>query len=325
MKKQLLFIFSFISIFIHAENNRVIWDIDNLSSIGGFAVTAFGNPKVISTENGNALEFNGSATTAPATNAGDRIQIKGNPLADANTEFTIEMLFQPYATETDFAPRVFHICRPDSMSGPRVMTMEIRSTNTWTTDFYIKSVTGSGRMGTVSYPTGKWMHMAMTCKNNVMNGYVNGVLDVTYTGTAYTGLPATAEVSLGGRMNNVNYFKGAIRRMIFTPLALEPSQFTMDGVTALENITSGDYSLAQNYPNPVCESTVISYTLGRTEKVTINIYNNTGQIVKSLVDAVKNAGKHEENFEKCNLPAGLYFYTLTTASGYTDTKKMIVQ
>ena len=327
MKKLLLFFFILAVSFSYtlAIENQVVWNIDNLSSIGRYGVITFGNPKIITTADGNALEFNGSAITAPGTNAGDRIQITGNPLGTTNSEFTIEMIFKPYATTTDFAPRVFHICRPDSMSGPRVMTMEIRSTSSWTSDFYIKSVTGSGKLGTTSYPTNEWMHMAMTYKNAVMKGYVNGILDATQTGSIYTGLPATAEVSLGGRMNNINYFKGAIRKLIFTPIALDPSQFTLDGTTGVKNVANEDYKLFRNFPNPVCNSTLISYTLERSEQVSIIVFNNMGQKVQTLVNCIKNEGKQEVSFVKGNLSAGLYFLTMSTASGYCEINKMVIQ
>lgn len=327
MNKLLLFniLFIFSTACSSATDNQVVWNIDNLTSISGNQVISFGNPKIITTELGNALEFNATAVTAPGTNAGDRIQIKGNPLGTSNSEFTIEMIFKPYTTATDFAPRIFHICRPDSMSGPRVMTMEIRSKSVWTTDFYIKSVTGSGIMGTTTYPTNQWMHMAMTYKNGVVKGYVNGVLDVTYSGTMFTGMPPTAEVSLGGRMNNVNYFKGAIRKLIFTPTALNPSEFTLEGTTDMKSVTNNNYQLAQNYPNPVHTSTVISYTLAQTEHVNIEVFNNSGQKVETLVNAVMTKGKQQVRFDKSNLPTGIYFYTIKTASGFVETKKMNIE
>lgn len=327
MKKIVLYcIFLLVNInSIFAIENQVIWNLDNLSSIGGYTVTLYGNPKIITTDKGNALELNAGAVNAPGTNAGDRIQIKGNPLGTSNAEFTIEMIFKPYATATDFAPRVLHICRPDSMSGPRVMTMETRSTNTWTTDFYIKSVTGSGIMGTTHYPTDQWMHLAMTYKNNVLTGYVNGVVDITQTGTAYTGMPATAEVSLGGRMNNVNYFKGAIRKLIFTSVALTPAQFTMDIATHVRGVNENGYSMEQNYPNPLTNSSVISYTLARTERVCIEVFNSMGIKVQTLVNGIMPEGKQEVSFIRGNLPGGIYFYTITTASNFKATRTMSIK
>ena len=326
MKKTLPYLLLILfSTHCFAVDEQIIWNIDNLTTIGGYSVTTYGKPKMISTEHGNVLEFNASAVNAPATGTGDRIQIKGNPLGASASEFTIEMIFMPYATTTDFAPRIFHLCRPDSMSGPRVMTMEIRSTSTWTTDFYIKSVTGSGVMGTTSYPTGRWMHMAMTYKNGVLKGYVNGVADVSYTGNHYSGIPATAEVSLGGRMNNVNYFKGAIRKLVFTPEALEPAQFTFDGTVNVRNPQTGNNELAQNFPNPVVNAAVISFTLSNTEQVNIDLFNSSGQKVQSLVNGLMQQGENSIHFNRGLLPSGIYFYTITTASGFKETRRMEIQ
>lgn len=326
MKKTLPYLLLILfSTYNYAVDQQIIWTIDNLTTIGGYNVTTYGKPKMISTEYGNVLEFNASAVSAPATGTGDRIQIKGNPLGTSSSEFTIEMIFMPYATTTDFAPRIFHLCRPDSMSGPRVMTMEIRSTSTWTTDFYIKSVTGSGVMGTTSYPTGRWMHMAMTYKNGVLKGYVNRAADVSYTGNLYTGMSATAEVSLGGRMNNVNYFKGAIRKLIFTPIALDPSQFTFDETVDVKNPAEDIYQLCQNIPNPVINSTLITFVIPQTEFVCLELFNNQGQKVMTLINCVKNQGRNDIIFNRGNFPSGIYFYTITTASGYRETRKMNIQ
>ncbi len=327
MRKFLFLILSLIisNSVLFATENQLIWTIDNLTLIEGNTVVTYGSPKVISTELGNAIEFNSNAVTAPVSGAGDRIQIKANPLGTSTGEFTIEMIFKPYPTSVDFAPRVLHICRPDGMSGPRVMTMEIRSTSTWTTDFYIKSVTGSGVMGTTSYATGQWMHLAMTYKDGILKGYVNGNPDVSYTGSKYTGLPSTAEVSLGGRMNNVNYFKGAIRKLIFTPVALDPAQFTYDNFTAITPISNTKNILSQNQPNPFTDNTLISYSLTHSDQVLIEVFNYAGQKIQVLVDENKPEGKHDVNFKRNNLPSGIYFYTITTSSGFTETLKMNIQ
>lgn len=311
--------------FLHSVEHQTIWLINNLTEIDGKGVVVYGNPKIIVTEKGSAMEFNADASNAPATGKGDRIQIKGNPLGISANDFTIEMIFKPYLTTTDFAPRVLHICSPDSMSGPRVMTMEIRSTNVWNTDFYIKSVTGSGIMGSKKYQTGQWMHLAMTYKNGELKGYVNGEIDVSYVGSKYTGLPANAEVSLGGRMNNVNYFKGAVLKLIFTSEALEPSQFTLIDVTGINNIPVENKFLLTNSPNPVNNHSTISFRLTQPEKVRIDLLNSMGQIIKLIHNNEIEEGNHEIDFQRENLPAGIYFYKLTTPSGINETGKMLIK
>jgi hypothetical protein len=155
-----------------------------LNTIGGFHVDFTGNPAIISTPDGDAVEFNPAIENDPAAGTGDRLQIMGNPLG-TDTEFTIEMIFKPYSSTASLQPRVLHICQPDSASsGARTMTMETRSSDVWYGDFFIKSVNGSGIIdATKTHHADQWMHMAMTYKSGVIKGYVNGSLDATYAAT----------------------------------------------------------------------------------------------------------------------------------------------
>src|SRR5688500_16705668 len=65
----------------------VVWDVDNLSRIGGHAVEAIGAPRVVSTDAGPAVAFNGQS---------DGLLINSNPLAGLS-RFTLEVLFSPDA------------------------------------------------------------------------------------------------------------------------------------------------------------------------------------------------------------------------------------
>ena len=64
-----------------------LWDISNLEKIGGHSVSAFGNPVIVPTELGDAVEFDGEE---------DQLLVDFNPLMDA-TEFTVELIFWPAA------------------------------------------------------------------------------------------------------------------------------------------------------------------------------------------------------------------------------------
>src|SRR5690554_59833 len=86
--------------------------------------------------------------------------------------------------------------------------------------------------------------------------------------------------------------------------------------------------LRQNYPNPFNPETTIEFSLETRQRVKINIYNITGQQVKTIVDDVLDAGEHRivwnsvgSNNKK--LPSGIYLYRMTTDK-YNDTRKMIL-
>jgi len=84
-----------------------------------------------------------------------------------------------------------------------------------------------------------------------------------------------------------------------------------------------DFKLAQNYPNPFNPSTTIKFNLPRTTEVTLEVFNNLGQRVSTLVNGRLNAGDHEVEFEGSNLSSGIYFYRLTV-DDVSQKRKMVL-
>jgi len=75
------------------------------------------------------------------------------------------------------------------------------------------------------------------------------------------------------------------------------------------------FYLAQNYPNPFGRSpfnpaTVIAFGLPSAARITLKVYNLTGQVVATLVDGEQSAGRHEIMFNAAHLPSGNYFTVL---------------
>ena len=83
------------------------------------------------------------------------------------------------------------------------------------------------------------------------------------------------------------------------------------------------FSLEQNFPNPFNPSTTIKYTLAKSEKVKIEVFNLLGQNLKTLVDQRMSAGAHSTDFISNELPTGVYLYKIE-AGKYQDVKKMIL-
>lgn len=84
-----------------------------------------------------------------------------------------------------------------------------------------------------------------------------------------------------------------------------------------------DYRLEQNYPNPFNPGTSISYSIPKTEKVTLEIYNTLGQKIATLVDMVQPAGSYQVQVDGSKWSSGIYFYKLSTAN-FTQTRKMLL-
>ncbi len=102
--------------------------------------------------------------------------------------------------------------------------------------------------------------------------------------------------------------------------------------TITDDIVIAATQLNSNYPNPFNPVTNIAYSIKDAGNVTIEVYNLKGQLVKSLVNEVKETGDHTviwngtDNTNK-SVSSGVYFYKMVSDSNvgrYTSTKKMIL-
>ncbi len=83
------------------------------------------------------------------------------------------------------------------------------------------------------------------------------------------------------------------------------------------------FSLAQNYPNPFNPETRINFTVGKTELVTLKVYDVLGSEAASIVNEVKEPGSYSVSFDGSKLASGIYIYKLT-AGTFSSVKKMIL-
>ena len=94
-----------------------------------------------------------------------------------------------------------------------------------------------------------------------------------------------------------------------------------------------DTLLAQNYPNPFNPETWIPYQLSQSTQVQIDIYNVSGQLVRSLDLGWQATGSYMtpssaaywdgRNAIGERVASGIYFYTLQT-SDFTATRRMVI-
>lgn len=86
------------------------------------------------------------------------------------------------------------------------------------------------------------------------------------------------------------------------------------------------FTVSQNYPNPVTNLTSVDIVMPEADKITFNIYNLQGKIVRSVINEYINTGKHTVKIDLSNIPPGVYIYQISSYSGlYATTKKMIVK
>ena len=78
------------------------------------------------------------------------------------------------------------------------------------------------------------------------------------------------------------------------------------------------------YPNPFSTTTTLRYYLEKDGPVSVEVYNNMGRKVRTLVVGTEAAGSHEVPFEAGDLGHGTYLFKLTTSST-TTTKRLVIQ
>jgi len=98
-----------------------------------------------------------------------------------------------------------------------------------------------------------------------------------------------------------------------------------DVVSSLDETpaTPHAFSLQQNYPNPFNPVTQIVYSLPRKSDVLLKLYDSSGRLVRTLLDASKPAGEHRYRLNAAHLASGVYYYRLD-AAGHSQTRKMVL-
>ncbi len=95
-------------------------------------------------------------------------------------------------------------------------------------------------------------------------------------------------------------------------------------------ILSKEFALQANYPNPFNPTTTISYSLGKTEHVTLEVYDLLGHKIATLVYGVRSAGEHHVQWNGTDdaglaVASGVYFYRLASQSRVETRKMMLLQ
>jgi hypothetical protein len=188
-----------------------VWTFDRLDRVGGHPTTVLGEPRVVDTPVGKAIEFDG---------VGDALVVDVHPLAGAET-FTWEAIFRPDGGQPE--QRWFHL--QESGSENR-MLFEIRVIDgQWCLDSYGHSGDAQKALmdRTRLHRLGVWYHVASVYDGREFRNYVNGIQE----GAAdiHFAPQGPGRTSIGVRINRVNYFKGAIRQARFTRRALTPAEF----------------------------------------------------------------------------------------------------
>jgi hypothetical protein len=90
------------------------------------------------------------------------------------------------------------------------------------------------------------------------------------------------------------------------------------------------FELLQNYPNPFNPSTKIEYQIPTSGHVEIQLYNITGELVKTLTNGEQSAGKYSVNWNgKDNsnraVASGVYIYRVMFGNSVLSKKMLLLK
>ncbi len=146
-----------------------------------------------------------------------------------------------------------------------------------------------------------------------------------------------ATVAVDGSFNGT--VDWAMVALEIKPHGAIPKSFAAAENQSTASLAPAGYQLEQNYPNPFSAngisgrpSTQIAFSLPAASQVKVNIYNETGQLVQTLVDGEMTAGRHRiywngKNQAGGSIASGVYLYQLIARGRdgetvFSETKRM---
>lgn len=217
-------------------------------------------------------------------------------------------------------------------AGIRADTADYMHGNDGGTSFDVDNINNSATIGDDS-PAGMYRLLSVVNTNAFQTYNAEAAAFVFPTGTGVSTIPFTWTINdadAGTRDTQVGWStKGGQDDWWNTPARWET--VALVGADAIPTSNEGEgqdrvseFSLDQNYPNPFNPTTNISFKLGTSSNVTLEVYNLLGQKVATILQNQKlSAGSHSQKFDASRLASGLYVYRISTES-FTQSRKMML-
>lgn len=199
---------------ITAASSATVWSLNRTDRIAGHPLTVLGQPAVIRDGARTALQFDGAhdGIVFPVTAIGGL------------REFTIEIHFRP-ARDGAAEQRFFHT--QDSAGNRSLLEIRLMPDGRWTLDTFLLSGKNSLPLldRTLLHSSDQWHWVALRYDGHRMTSFVDGVQELTGEVEFPPMLP-DGRTSVGVRLNEVYWFKGAIGEVRVSPVALPADQLS---------------------------------------------------------------------------------------------------
>jgi hypothetical protein len=186
------------------DADGLVWTLDNTQSIGGQTPTVLGNPEPAD----GALCFDG---------VDDALILPSHPLAGL-AAFTVEVRFFP-ASIGPPEQRFIHMQEAATVNRAMIET-RIGSDGTWHLDTYLRS--GTAELTLIdplnTHPADSWHWAALSYENGTQKHFVDAHEELS--GAVEFAPLAAGEMSIGTRLNQVDWFQGCASELRFHARAL---------------------------------------------------------------------------------------------------------
>lgn len=190
----------------------ITWAIGNAPATDGHALSVLGTPTVGASEHGATVCFDGKD---------DALLFPVNPL-EGLTEFTVEILLKP---DPDGAneQRFLHV-QEDGTENRASLELRATPEASFIVSTFVRS--GAEQLALANekalHPASRWYWVAFTYKGGQVSHAVNGVLEAD--GKVAVVPLRKGQMSLGARLNREAWFKGCVREIRFSPVALSAGE-----------------------------------------------------------------------------------------------------
>jgi hypothetical protein len=106
-------------------------------------------------------------------------------------------------------------------------------------------------------------------------------------------------------------------------LVNEPFYYNTTGLDNLPDNPDSFY-LKQNFPNPVKNTTSLTFHIPGNGRVGIDILNSDGQVIERIFDNQLNFGEHTLSWNSSIHPSGLYICRISYAGSARNRKMMVL-
>jgi hypothetical protein len=172
--------------------------------------------------------------------------------------------------------------------------------------------------GTLTTPFGTYNVLRLAAHEyvkvrTISTGYEQIVEVVNYLWIDGNGV-TVATVEADGYTTNPDLTNASITMVDYTPRAVKPAY----GPVATR------FAVGQNYPNPFNPQTNLPIVLSKASRVTVDIYNETGQLV-SHQEHELTAGAHNVNLNGAAWSTGMYFAHIGVLGQMQTTRMQLIK